>query len=247
MQYPSDLKPPPKSGSSKKIILIVAIAAVVLCCLCPLLAGAGAAVYQFLLKDGGEPNIIAPQPFTDLPTLLPGVPTLPVTAATPLPTVSGADIEDQPDAPSSSNGLGTRQELMDFYNAGEAFVFEDPINVGDLELVTGYHTWVCLKNDCAAVTMAGPAEEILSLAIVVPTDKKDAAQTATAVTLLMNTAMHFAGEKSDLPFTIMSDILDAQSKDMQLEKTTTENGFTFTETYDPATGQGGLLVVRSSE
>lgn len=222
-------------SASRKTIVIIVIVVAVLCCLCTALAGGAAALYLFFSQGAAAPALIQELPIP-LPGNIPVPEDLPLPENLPVPQVPPAQLPP-------AAGLGTRQDLMAYY--GEAFDFGAPTVTQDMEIVTGTHRSICVKGDCAAVSMAGPADAVTSLAIVVPTDPKDTAQSTVAITLLMNTAMHFAGEDSTLPFDIMTDIFEAQKSNTALDKQSEEDGYLFIESYNPQTHQAGLTVVRA--
>jgi hypothetical protein len=181
---------------------------------------------------------------------------LPEDTATPEDTVAPEDtatpeaIEVPTDTPQVENAtnplsLGvSRDEMIQFFSAGEAFIFGKPFTVQGFEAVMGTHTWVCIQANCASVTLLGPADDLLAVSVVVPTDPKDTAQTATAVALLMTAALHFIDTSSDLPFQILSEVTAAQASQTDVNKTVTNNGYEFTIIYNAQTQNAGLAIAR---
>ena len=221
---------------TKKIILIVVIVLVVLCCCtCVGLSVAGFAAFQFMPQEtrsfiGQEESTLIPEdilPFEE-------------------ETFTAPEDVQESEQPEMS-GLGvSRDEMIDFFNSGDAFVFEDPIDFDGFETVTGTHTWLCVEDNCAAVTLGGSSAEDLSVvSVVAPTDRGDDTQTTTAITLLMNAANHFCKQNSSIPMQMMSDLFKAQSANTSFENKLEENGVIYNESYDPDSGMIFLTITRS--
>jgi len=134
--------------------------------------------------------------------------------------------------------------MIRFFGGDKAFIFGKPFIVQGFEAVMGAHTWVCIQTNCASVTLLGPADDLLAVSVVVPTDPKDTSQTATAVALLMNAASHFVDTSSDLPYQILSEVTAAQASQTSVNKTVTDNGYEFTIVYNAQTHNAGLAIGR---
>ena len=135
---------------------------------------------------------------------------------------------------------------MDFYSSGGAFEFDDPTEIQGLEIVMGTHTWLCVETNCAAVTLGGPEDDLLVIAVVVPTKPGDGAQTTMSLLLLMTTAARFTDAQAVevVPGQILNDLLKAQGAAGNFEKTIESSGYTFTESYDATTHNAGLAISR---
>lgn len=226
---------PPPSRSNKKIILIV-LGVIVLCCLC-LIAVAGLF---------GLSSLFVANPFAKDPTSTPRaaitVEVRPVeTAVRPATPLAPAATK----ATTTGDGLGvSRAEMMDFFGSDGAMEFEDPFFFGETELMMGYHTWICLEGDCAAVTLLGPEDDLQAVSAAVPTDPDDQTQTMTAVSLLMTLAGHFSGSASDIPYQILEAVQNAQANNRSDEQIFEDNGYVFTISYDADSRIAGLTVSR---
>jgi hypothetical protein len=236
---------PPAGGTpagqpriGRNTVLIVIIALVVLCCLCTLVASAGAAAY-FILRPASVEQVpdflpgLEETPF-DIPEFEEPFPfeSTPLEDVFPFEETPGVEpflLEETPDSsnPNSLAGLGvSREEMLEYYSAGGAFEFGEPQAVEGLDMVMGVHTSMCLDGNCAAVTLAGPAEDLLVISIVVPTRPGDSGQSLLALTLLMDTIARYADDATgaNLPAEIMTDVLAAQSAGETIEKTYENNG-----------------------
>jgi hypothetical protein len=234
-------------NSTQKTILIVVIILIAFCCLCSLATAGGAAIY-FAWPKGPNNAVNTVSPPTDFEQS--PLPTDEI--ATPFPEEDSTETPDaaleptqesQPD--STQSGMDTsREEMVQFLNVGDAFRFEKPVDMAGFETVMGYHKTLCLKGDCAAVTLLGPAENLVAVSAAVPTDPTSKAQTLTSITLLMTLASHFTGGDANFPTQILNDVLDAQAKQKTMNKKTTVNDFTFTESYDSKTHIAGLVIAK---
>ncbi|MCC6147795.1 MAG: hypothetical protein IT308_09530 [Anaerolineaceae bacterium] len=224
---------PPPARNNKKIILIV-LGVVLLCCVC---LAAAAALFGFSSLFSSS-SIEAP--FSSIigeatPAGMTVRPTTTPPAAVPTATAV------QPT--SAGKGLGvSRAEMMDFFGSGGAFEFEEPFTSNGMELMMGYHTWLCLEGDCAAVTLLGPEKELLAVSAAVPTDPNDQGQTMTATALLMTLAQRFSSAASSVSTDILDYVLTAQVKPQEASKVFKDNGYVFTVAYDASTHIASLAI-----
>lgn len=216
--------PPQKSN---KMLLLAGAAVILLCCLCLALVGGYFAVSNFFeSKTTLEPTEIIDMPQPEPKPLVTSLP------ATPKP-------------PAAGDGLGvSRAEMMDFFGSGEAFNFDTPTIMQGMEVVMGTHTRLCLKGDCAAVTLLGPEESLSAVSAAVPTDPNDSSQTMTSAALLMTLASRFVGSSSTVPTDILNALLDAQSSGQSSYLTFKDNGYTFDFSYDAGSGVAALAVTQ---
>jgi len=250
---------PPKSRSNKGTIIAV-IAIVVICCLCAGVVGGGIYGYNMLqnnpeLKGSFDDVINAfgttptePRVYgsdNESPTEAPA-PEEPGTIEAPTQAEPGAPTEaPAPNQPGSVRGLGlSRAEMIQYLNQGGAFTFGEPYDLSGDQAVDGTHKTICLSSDCATVTLLGPADNLSVVSVAVPTDPKDIKQTTVAITLVMDVALKFTGDPNKTPTQIMSDLMAAQAGKNKLDKSFDDNGFTFTETYEPDSGIATLAIAR---
>ena len=242
--------PTPKSNSKRNIIIIGIVAVVFICCLCVgLIVVGGGAAYFLPASSKVVTQIVAETVFPEI-TSLPADTAAPDDTATPEDTTTPETIGLPSETPPGKNppnplSLGvSRDEMIQFFNADKAFIFGKPFMVQGLEAVIGTHTWVCIQTNCAVVTLLGPADDLLAVSVVVPTDPNDIAQTSTAVALLMNAASHFVDTSSDLPYQILSEVTVAQTSQTDVNKTFTNNGYEFTIVYIAQTHNAGFAIAR---
>ena len=238
--------------SNNRTLLIVVIVLVVFCCLCSLAAAGGAGIYYYAASQAGKTMDNAIPPIMDgaspIPTEDVSVPTSESSTLSPAePTETEVPIApDATGVPQSGNtktGLGvSRQQMVAFLNSGDAFTFDKPVTTSGFESVTGYHKTLCLKGDCAAVTLLGPADNLLAVSVAVPTDPTDSAQTLTCMALLMDMTSHFSGGDDSFSTRMLQDVLNAQKNQSALKKSATVNGFKYTETYAPKSHIAAVAV-----
>ncbi|HMD87811.1 MAG TPA: hypothetical protein VKF38_01490 [Anaerolineaceae bacterium] len=228
----------PKNSSNKKIIIGVVIAALVLCCVCGSITGLGSAAYFYLKKtpevqtnQQATPEIIeTAQPEGNSATPEPVYP--PTETAVPVSTLTGQGLDV------------TRDSLLQFINANYDFNFSQPTQVQGLEVVQGESSSQCINTNCAAVTLVGPADNLLVVSEVVPTDPQDNAQSTIAITLLGDIVTQFTGDKSDTPLIIMGELIQAQSEGKNYQNTIQQNGYSFLEDYDAQSHNAGITISR---
>jgi len=236
-------------NSRNKTILMIVIVLIVLCCVCSLVtAGAAGIFYSMHQQAAGTTDTSIPPYFEPLSLQ-------PTDAATEPPSVEDTEVPEvtpestqAPKAGGEHPAMGvSRDEMIQFLNVGDAFNFKDPVDSSGYEVVQGFHKTLCLKGDCAAVTLLGPSENLLAVSAAVPTDPNNKAQTLSTVTLLMTVAAHFAGSDSVLPAQILKDVLDAQAQQSTLNKSTDANGYTFTESYNTQSHVAGLAIAKAAK
>jgi hypothetical protein len=242
---------PPRNGSSKKIIIGAVIAALVLCCVCGSTAGLGTAAY-FLFQKSSEiqtNNESAPELIE--PTLAEEILSTPeivysTEEARPTPDIITSQTDTAvPETQPNDQGLGvSRDDMIQFFNSGDAFNFGKPTKMQGIEIVLGEHKSLCIQKNCAAVTLAGPADDLIAVSVVAPTDPGSMSQTATSIALLMDAVAQFAGDNSELAVQMMGDLTQAQAVGNSFEKTIQENGYSFTENYDAKTHNLGIAITR---
>ena len=230
----------------KRNILIIVIGLVVLCCLFTLVAAGGAGIYTYFkgsaTSDSASLARVTPPAVAEAATA-PAEPTLPPkpSAAPDVPSQPPAapDVPTQPPAPnvppqpsaapqSGSNHapLGvSRAEMMKIY---KVFVFQKPYTDSGLEMVVGYHTWLCVGKDCAAITLAGSADNLLAVGLEVPTNPKDNQETLTAILLLGDLVSDITKDQS-ASLQVITDVTDAAKGQKALNKKYNVNGFIVTE------------------
>lgn len=250
----------PQSSSGGKIALIIIIVLLVLCCCCACLTIAGAAAYlSFVtpthsttnpMPEFLEPTFVMPTIIFETPALPFPFQRTPTVEETPTPEETatpkaGVTQTETPTAGKTSLGV-SRQEMIDFFNSGDAFTFEKPITVQGVEMVQGTHSSLCVNSDCAAVTLGGPEDDLQVVSVVAPTGTEHG-QAVPAFALLMNTAVRFIdpNKDGDIPLVIMQDLLSAIDDGKQLEKTFESHGYQLVETYDPKLHQAGLAITRA--
>ncbi|HTX80274.1 MAG TPA: hypothetical protein VMC62_11420, partial [Longilinea sp.] len=179
---------------------------------------------------------------TPLPTSTSTPTPLPTATETPLPEPTG-DLSQ----PFPSDGLGiTRQELIAFFNSGNAFTFEKPSTYKGEEFVTGYHQWICVKGDCAALTIFGPSDNVDAVSLAVPMNPNDKTESMTALTLLMNMAGFFDNSGPAYPSQLANDIWLSWEDDTDFDQSYNIDGLVFAEKYDSSAHIAMLLIVRYS-
>jgi hypothetical protein len=232
---------------NRKTIIIIIIILVVCCCLFSLVAGGLAGFLAFTnQKAVATLEVFTPTPVASETPLSPTwTATLPPTKP---PDATATPLSEPTSSPQPAPGQGgmgiTRQEIIQFFNSGNAFVFEAPFDSAGYETVLGNHKTLCLKGDCAAVSLLGPANNLLAISVAVPTDPKDKNQTVTALTLLMTTAVHFTGQGSPYPNQLLNDILKAQAAQKDLDQKTTINGYIMIESYNSKTHIASLAIAK---
>jgi hypothetical protein len=191
--------------------------------------------------------------FAPLPTLTETATSMPsgTPTPTPQPTATEAPLPEPTDflsLPSTPDGLGiTRQHLIDYFNSGNAFDFDKPATKDGMEYVMGYHQWLCVKGDCAAITILGPSDNVLALSMAVPMNPKDKTESMTALTLLMNTASFFDNSGPGYPSQLANDIWSAWQNDTDFSEAYNINGLVFAEKYDSSSHIAVLLIVKYSD
>jgi hypothetical protein len=237
------------SGSGNRTTIIIIIVLVVLCCLCVAVAGVGGAGYFFLQKasTSTEPitaETVAPFEMTVTPEEQTAT-TAPEDTATPAEMATPADVNvpTTTGPVPSAKGMGvSRDQMIQYFNSGDAFDFGSVKQLSGLDAVTGIHKTLCVKGDCAAVTLLGPADDLLAVSAAVPTDPKDNVQTLTAITLLMNAAQYFSGDSGDVPTKIMVSISAAQVTGKDFDDTTTSNGYSFNYNFNSKNGVASIAI-----
>ena len=224
----------PKNNSNQKIIIGVVIAALVLCCVCVTIAGLGAAAFFYIHKAANiepTPEIIEPTQSQEI-------------SATP--DINSPTETAVPETPTSGQGLGiTRDAMLQFFTKDDTFQFGQPTQVQGQEVVQGENKSLCIDTNCAAVTMVGPADDLLDVSEYVPTDPADSTQTTIALTALIDAASQFTGSKSATPLIIMGELIQAQSEGKDFQKTIQENGYSFLEDYNAQTHNAGITITRA--
>jgi len=247
---PAGAGQPPKNGSNNKIIIAVVIVVVVLCCICVSAAGVGTAAYFYLQKSPEINNQIETTPEIIEPTQSEeSNPTPEVVEPTqgeeisPTPEIVYSPSETSlPGTPTNNKGLDvSRDDMIQFL---VPFSFGQPKEIQGLEMVEGQDQSLCIQTNCAGATLAGPADDLLAVAVAVPTDPQDTGQTATAVALLMDVVQKFSGNNSAFPMQILSDLTQAQAAGNDFEKAIQENGYSFDENYDSQTHNAGVTITR---
>ncbi len=230
---------PQKNNSNRNLIIGIVIAALLLCCICGTTAGLGAAAFFYLHRTTAGQTTIDSTPEFIEPTIAEEI------SATPENIISPSETP-VPEATSTNvQGLGvTRDAMLQFFNSGDAFNFGKPTEIQGVEVVQGEHKSLCIQTNCAAVTLLGPADDLLSVSVVVPTDPQNVSQTTVAMTLLLDAADQFTGNNSNVPMQIMSDLIQAQSAGNNFEKTFQESGYSFTENYFAQTHNAGIVITR---
>lgn len=256
------------------ILLIVLGAALVLCLACILLTSGAAGLAAFLItRSERSPSLStlppvatveAPAPkFTRTPTstrtatptiteppFVPSISPTPSASASPTSTMTPTStLTPTPPGGASTNrqGLGhSRAELMQFYNRDDAFTFGEPIQAQGFEAVIGTHKTLCIDSNCAAVTLLGPAENVLSVAVSAPTGARSPVQSATSMALLATTAGYFSdtGEAATIVTAMTGDLLQAQRQNKTFEKALDQGEKTFLWRYDASSGVATLAVAR---
>ncbi len=252
--------PPAAPKSNTSTILIVVVAVVALCCLCTAVAGAGGAalfLYNTSSTSGMRttleaiPQVVTEEVFPAEPTWTEEVATPEVETPEPTETAEPTETPEPTEtaaAPQTSGpGMGvSRDEMMKFFNAGNAFTWADPIMVSGVEMVQGTHSSLCVKSDCASVTLAGPADDLLAVSVAVPLSPTDNSERLTAITLLMTAVGRFNDQKglNTLPKQILNDMGSASKAGTSLDKSFENNGYKFTESYNPKTQVGAIGITR---
>ena len=113
------------------------------------------------------------------------------------------------------------------------------------EVVTLTHKTLCVQTNCAAVSLAGPEDNLLAISVFVPTDPKDTLQTTTALTLLMDAVGEFSGDSKQFPMKVMSDLFQAQQSGTDYQYSMLNNGYSFTEQYISQSQEAGVTITRS--
>jgi hypothetical protein len=249
------------SSPSRNTIIIIVIVLIVLCCCCVALVGAagiGFSTFRSQVPNGIKeilPENIIPTEEPFLTTSTPENPEPPqeVVPAENTPegptdqTLEPTEVPTNSDSSSgdSSSGLGvTRQEMIDYFNVGSAFKFGEPFTAQGMEAVMGQHATLCIKTNCASVTLLGPADNITVVSVAVPTDPKDITQTATAITLLMNAVVRFSPNDSALFTQMMTDITSAQAAGTNLAKNAESGGFKIFYNYVAQTHNAGVAITK---
>lgn len=227
------------------------MAAVLICCLVVavvVVAGGTGAAY-FLTSSTKVATVTAVQVNAPPATSLPEDTATPEDTVAPEDTATPETIEAPTDTPQVENttnplSLGvSRDEMEQFLGAGGAFTFGKPFTIQGLEAVMGTHSWLCIQTNCAAVTLLGPADDLLAVSAVVPTDPKDTGQTATACALLMTVSARFS-QSGGIALQILDDITKAQAAQTNLNQSVIDNGYEFTIIYNSQTHNAGLGVGR---
>ena len=223
-------------NSTNKTILIIVIVLIILCCLCSAVTTGGAAIFFALHKDATSSiNTISPSPEIEVsPVPADEMTATPAEQPTEVPALA-PEATHVPEGITPAGLNVSRADMIQFLNSGDAFNFKDPITTAGFEAVMGYHKTLCLKGDCAAVTLLGPADNLVAVSAAVPTDPNNQAQTLTSVSLLMTLASHFTNGDVNYPTQMFQDIMDAQTNQKALNKKATVNGYKFSESYDPKT------------
>ena len=239
-----------KSNSKRNTIIIAAFAIIIICCLCTGLAAAGGGSAYLLsartkvitrsVKEAMTPAI----PSIPEATFAPEDTTAPKETATPETNVLPSETP-QEHIPFYILGLGvSRDEMEQFLGAGGAFRFGKPTSIQGIEAVMGTSSSQCIQTNCAAVTLSGPADDLLAVSVVAPTDPR---QTAMACALLMTVSARFAQDSGGIGTQILTDITQAQIAQTNLNKTMIDNGYEFTIIYNPQTHNAGLDIARPKQ
>jgi hypothetical protein len=142
----------------------------------------------------------------------------------------------QPPAAQSSSSdhapLGVNRADMIKYFNGLNFVFQNPTTYNGVETVMGYHKTLCISKDCAAMTLFGPADNLLAIAMAVPTDPNDINQTSDAVPLLGMLAYKITNDQ-DFTIAMSKEITNAVMGKTALDKKYNVNGFIVSESVKP--------------
>jgi hypothetical protein len=245
--------PTPENNTKRNTIIIVVVAVIIICCLCAGLAGAGGGAALILPAWS---RVISRSVQVTIVPVIPSISTVtaaPVDTAIPEETVTPENLllpteTPQAQIPADQAGLGaSRDEMEQFLGAGGSITFADPTTIQGFEAVMGTSSWICIQTNCAAVTLLGPADNLLAVSVVVPTDPNDPGQTGIACALLMTVASRFSQSGSGLALQILTDITQAQASTTALNKTVNDNGYEFTIMYDPQTHNAGLAVSRPKQ
>ncbi|MDR3574133.1 MAG: hypothetical protein P4L50_09735 [Anaerolineaceae bacterium] len=233
---------PPKNNSNKKIIIGVVVAALVLCCVCGSTAGLGTAAYFYIHKTSEAQSNVTSTTVANEPTQAYVI--QPTQAAESSPTSIPATEATQ--IPAAIQGLGvTRAAMLKFYTTDDTFTFGQPTRVQGQELVQGENKSLCIGSNCAAVTLLGPADDLVDVSEYVPTDPTDSTQTTIALTALIDGASQFTNSDSATPLIIMGQMMQAQSAGKDFQQTITDHGYTFFEDYNAQTHNAGVTITRS--
>jgi len=231
--------PPVKDNSKRNIIIIVIAAAILICCLVVAIAVVGGGGVAYYLTTSSKAATV---PAAEV--IVPSATSLPEDTATPetfaVPT-------DTPPVGNTANPLGlgvSRDEMEQLLGAGGAFTFNKPTMIQGLEAVMGTSSTQCIQTNCAAVTLLGPADDLLAVSVVAPTDPNDPTQTAMACALLMTVSARFTQDSGGIATQIFSEITQAQASQTDLNNTVIDNGYEFTIMYNPQTHNAGLAVAR---
>jgi hypothetical protein len=244
-------KPPRKNGSKNKTVIFVVAAIVVICCLCVGVIGLGFGGYYFFQNNSDIQSSIEEigNALAETPSEVEVTqPTEEMPMQEEIPTEEEIESPTEapvPSEPTSTQGLGiSRDEMMQFVNQGGAFTFSEPIDLQGEEAVTGTHSSLCVASDCAAVTLLGPADNLLAVSVAVPMDPNDLMQATTAITLVMDVALKFTSDQTTVPQQIMTDLLGAHTTQKAFDNTFDDNGYTFTENYNPQTHIASLAIAK---
>ena len=154
----------------------------------------------------------------------------------PTPAPAGPTAPPQTPAAQSSSSdhapLGVNRADMIKYFNGLNFVFQNPTTQNGVEMVTGYHKTLCINQDCAAITLFGPADNLLAIAMAVPTDPNDINQTSDAVPLLGMLAYKITNDQ-DFTIQMAKEITNAVMGKTALDKKYNVNGFIVSESVKP--------------
>jgi len=230
-----------------------------LCCVCGSAAGLGGAAYYYL-KQSPEAQVNLVETTQQVEPPQQGVPTeaiQPTQIVEPTAVVEATQAEETSATPNSNfsptgtavaanfQGLGVTQAAMvQFFNSGDVFDVGQPKTLQGQEVLTLTHKTLCVQMDCAAVSLAGPEDDLLAISVYVPTDPKDTLQTTTALTLLMDAVGQFSGPSQQFPTKVLSDLLQAQQAGADYQYSILNNGFSFTEEYIAKTHDAGVTITR---
>jgi hypothetical protein len=114
----------------------------------------------------------------------------------------------------------------------DVFVFQNPTTQNGVDMVTGYHKWLCIDKDCAALTLGGPADNLTIVVMAVPIDPNDSKGTLTAIMLLGDIAMDITKDQS-FSAQVIKDFSDAANGQKTLDKKYNVNGLTVWEKITP--------------
>jgi hypothetical protein len=161
-------------------------------------------------------------PATEVPIPAPAEPTA-------LPHPPAAQPSSSTHAP-----LGvSRAYMMDQYGV---FVFQKPYTTDyGVEAIMGYHQTMCIDKDCAAITLMGPADNLLLIGMAVPTNPNDDVEITSAIALLGHLTFDITKDDS-FSGQLIKDFVDAVTSQKTLDKKYNVNGFIISESVKPNNG-----------